>query len=144
MRILSLDLGIKSMGICITDELNIIAIPLKNFFFEERNFDEAINILKDITKKYKIGTILLGYPLKVGGQKSEITLIVEEFYKNLKKEFINIKIKLYDERFTTQRGIELLKQKYKDSNKVALYKDMAAAYVMLFDYLTYNNGEHND
>ena len=42
MRILSLDLGIKSMGACISDKLNIIPTPLENFFFKENHFNEAI------------------------------------------------------------------------------------------------------
>ena len=144
MRILSLDLGTKSVGVCISDELNIIAVPLKNFFFEENDFAAALKIIEQIVSEYSIGTIILGHPLRISGEKSQITLIIEDFFKELKSKFIDIKIKLYDERFTTQRGVELLKQKYKDPKMVEQYKDMASAYVMLTDYLTYNeSGDDN-
>ncbi len=138
MRILSLDLGIKSLGVCVSDPSNIIAIPLENFMFEREKWEVAINRVVELTKEYNIGTILLGHPLRTDGQKSEMTLMVESFYELLKNK-VDAKVKLFDERFSTQRGVELLMNKYNDKEKVTEYKDMAAAYVMLVDYLLYNS-----
>lgn len=139
MRILSLDLGIRSLGSCISDASNIIAIPLENFIFERGEFDIASKRVIEIVEEYNIGTILLGHPLRTDGLKSEATEMSESFFETLKKLLPNLKIKLYDERFTTQRGIELLKNKYKDPKKIHALKDMAAAYTILIDYLSYNN-----
>ncbi len=138
MRILALDLGIKSLGSCISDPSNIIAIPLENFMFDRGEFKIAENRVVEIVEEYNIGTILLGHPLKTTGEKSDATFMVEDFFKNLNKKLPNIKIKLFDERFSTKRGIELLKTKY-NPDKIKELKDMAAAYVMLVDYLAYNN-----
>ncbi len=138
MRILSLDLGIKSLGVCVSDPSNIIAIPLENFMFEREEWEVAINRVVELTKEYNIDTILLGHPLRTDGQKSEMTLMAESFYELLKNK-VDVKVKLFDERFSTQRGVELLMNKYNDKEKVAEYKDMAAAYVMLVDYLLYNS-----
>lgn len=139
MRILSLDLGIRSLGICISDASNIIAIPLENYIFERGNFELPLKKIQDLVKENNIGTILLGHPLRTDGLKSEATEISEHFFKMLNKEIKNVNIKLYDERFSTQRGIELLKNKYKDPKKIKELKDMAAAYTMLIDFLSYNN-----
>ena len=139
MRILSLDLGIKSLGICVSDPSNIIAIPIENYIFERGNFLIALDKVISMVKEYNIGTILLGHPLRTDGLKSEATEMSEYFFDLLKNKIDNnIKIKLYDERFSTQRGIELLKNKYKDPNKIRELKDMAAAYTMLIDFLSYN------
>ncbi len=138
MRVLSLDLGTKSLGICVSDPSNIIAIPLENFMFEERDWDTAIARVVELVKEHGVGVVLLGHPLRTDGHKSEMTLLSEEFYELLNDE-LEITVKLFDERFSTQRGIELLKNKYNDINKVNEYKDMAAAYVMLVDYLMYNS-----
>ena len=139
MRILSLDLGIRSLGICISDESNIIAIPLENYIFERGNFDLPLKKVQSLVKEYNIGTILLGHPMRTDGLKSEATEMAEYFFEMLNKELSKINIKLYDERFSTKRGIELLKNKYKDPNKIRELKDMAAAYTMLIDFLAYNS-----
>ncbi len=139
MRILSLDLGIKSLGICVSDPSNIIAIPLENFMFERGNFIIAKNKVESLVKEFNIKIILLGHPLRTDGMKSEATEMSEHFYKILKENLVGVNIRLYDERFSTQRGIELLKNKYKDPATIRELKDMAAAYTMLIDFLTYNN-----
>lgn len=138
MRIISLDLGVKSLGVCVTDPSNIIAIPLENFMFEREDWEVAANRVVEIVNEYNVGTVLLGHPLRTDGLKSEMTIMSEEFFEILKDK-LDIKVKLFDERFSTQRGVELLRNKYKDENKVKELKDMAAAYVMLVDYLMYNN-----
>lgn len=138
MRVLSLDLGVKSLGVCVSDERNIIAIPLENFMFEREEWDIAVNRVIELVKEYSVGTVLLGHPLRTDGDKSEMTHISEMFFELLKDK-LDINVKLFDERFSTKRGIELLNNKYNDPAKVAEYKDMAAAYVMLVDYLMYNS-----
>ena len=139
MRILSLDLGVKSLGSCVSDELNIIAIPIENYLFERGNFEIAKNRVLELVEKYNVTKILLGHPLRTDGKKSEATYMSEEFYILLKKSLENVEVSLFDERFSTQRGVELLEKKYKDPEKIREMKDMAAAYVMLIDYLSHNN-----
>ena len=136
MRILSLDLGIKSLGVCVTDPSNTIVIPIENFMFERNDFKTASNHVLELVNKYKVGIVLLGYPLRTDGQKSDATYMSELFFEILQKK-LNVTIKLFDESFSTKRGMELLKNKYKDPKKIKENKDMAAAYIMLNDYLTY-------
>ncbi len=138
MRILSLDLGVKSLGVCVSDPSNIIAIPLENYMFEREDWEAAANRVVELVNEYNVGVVLLGHPLRTDGAKSEMTLIAEEFFELLKSK-LEIKVRLFDERFSTKRGIELLENKYNDPEKVKELKDMAAAYVMLVDYLMYNN-----
>lgn len=139
MRILSLDLGVKSLGICVSDSSNIIAIPVENYVFDRENYEQAANRVVELVDEYSIGTILLGHPLRTDGLKSDATYMAESFNDLLNSKLINIKIKLFDERFSTKRGIELLENKYKDPQKIRENKDMAAAYIMLIDYLSYHN-----
>lgn len=136
MRILSLDLGTKSLGICISDEMNIIAIPLENFIFEENDYKVAVQRVEELYKEYEIGTILVGHPKRQDGTKSEMTLKAESFQKTLTSILPRATVKLFDERYSTLRGVELLKQKISDPEEIKKNKDMAAAYVMLVDYLS--------
>ncbi len=138
MRILSLDLGTKSLGVCISDPSNIIAIPMENYMFDHYDWDAALKRVVEIVNENNVTTVLLGHPLRTDGKKSDMTVYSEEFFVMLKDALADVEIKLFDERFSTQRGIELLKNKYNDMDKVNEYKDMAAAYVMLVDYMMYN------
>lgn len=138
MRVLSLDLGTKSLGVCVSDSSNLIAIPVENYMFEGEDYSLAANRVVELVKEYNVGKILLGHPKRQDGTKSDMTLIAEKFYEDL-KGLLDIEIVLFDERYTTQRGIELLEIKYnKDKEKIKENKDMAAAYVMLYDYLSMN------
>lgn len=134
MRKLAIDLGEKSLGVCISDKDNIIAIPLKNYFFERFNFEEASLITLNLLKKYNdLDTLIIGYPLNTDGKKVKATEYVESFLKYLKQKISqNIKIILFDERFTTKRAQEIIKNKKINYKK---NKDLYAAYIILTDYL---------
>ncbi len=138
MRVLSLDLGSKSLGVCVSDQSNIIAIPVENYIIKEDDWEDASNRVVELIEEYNVGVVLLGHPLRTDGGKSEMTYKSEDFFEILKSK-TDVKIKLFDERFSTQRGLELLRNKYNNEEEVAKYKDMAAAYVMLIDYLSFNN-----
>jgi putative Holliday junction resolvase len=73
MRAIGIDLGIKTMGLAITDLGRNIVSPLLNFEFTRNNYLMAINKLKEIFHKYRneISTIVLGYPTKMSGEKTE-------------------------------------------------------------------------
>jgi putative Holliday junction resolvase len=133
-RIIGLDLGSKTLGICISDPLKITTNPFENFVFEENNYDSPINKLKEVVNviyKDQIETIVLGYPLRMTGTKSEFTLVVERFYERLLKEFPTIKISLEDERLTTKQSMEIMKlQNIKSKNKKA-NKDVISACIIL-------------
>ncbi len=136
MRILSLDLGIQSCGICVSDETNTIPIPLENFLFPREDYLQLLIKLETIIKQYKISLILLGYPLRTDGKKSESTIRVEKFNELLINHIDSkIKVKYFNESFSTKRGIKMLQTSIKDPKKIKELKDVAAAYIILKDYL---------
>lgn len=133
-RIIALDLGEISLGMAISDSMQIIPTPVDNFMFKRRNLDEAKEILSEQIKKYgDVELILLGYPLRTDGDKSEMTLFVEMF-KDMIQD-IGPNVKLVDETNSTKYGIEMLSQTIKDKEKIKSMKDVAAAFILLKDYL---------
>lgn len=140
MRILALDLGQKSLGICISDVSKIIPIPLENYNFEDYSIKEPINRIMSILGDYKIETILIGYPLKLSGDRAGICDYIDKFIETLIPKLPNyIELKKIDERFTTKNGLELIKDsKIKPQDKKKI-KDMLSAYIMLQDYINNNN-----
>ena len=122
MRIIALDLGIKSLGIAISDEAKIIAIPLENYLFKEGNLNLPLAKMNSILQEYKVEKVLLGFPLKTTGEEATITSFIKKFEKELKKV---VPVQRIDERFSTQRAKELINTKDKTNFKAN--KDLVAA-----------------
>ncbi len=133
-RVVALDLGEKSLGICISDEMQIIPIPVENYIFERFNLDQAKQRVMNLINEYKdIELILLGYPIRTDGLKSDATRLAEDFKDKLSD--IGVQVRFVDETNTTQDGVEMLSQTIKDKEKIKSLKDVAAAYIILKDYL---------
>ncbi len=138
MRILGIDLGTETMGVAITDNTATIVSPLLNFEFSQNNYLACINKLKTIDKDYRseIKIIVLGYPTKMSGEKSEWTRTVEKFASSLKEVFPSIDIKFQDERMTTIKAVTFLKEDMGlRASQIKKIKDKMSAVVILQEYL---------
>jgi putative Holliday junction resolvase len=131
-RILSIDYGKKRIGIAITDPLQIFAYPLKTIQNNRSKWDE----LGKIFKEYIIEKVILGYPLKEDGTKSESTLLVEGFKEEFEKKY-SFSLELVDERYSSeiarQKILESVTSRKKRRDKSLV--DMNAASIILEDYL---------
>jgi len=131
-RILSIDYGRKRIGIAVTDPLNLFAIPLVTIE-NDKNF---WNNFSDLISNYTLSSIILGYPVKEDGTKSEITFKVEKFKIELEKK-ISCPVLFCDERYSSKiaksKIIESVTSRKKRRNKALV--DMNAAAVILEDYL---------
>ncbi|MEA4333733.1 Holliday junction resolvase RuvX [Mycoplasma sp. 2045] len=139
MRKIGLDLGTKSCGIAITDESEIIASGIENFKFEEYKFTQALDRISyyiNEVYKNKIDGIVLGYPLKISGDKSDRTLMVEDFKKQLEENF-NLPVLLVNEQYSTKKAHETMIEAGLTRKKRKDHKDKLAAQIILNDYLDY-------
>jgi putative Holliday junction resolvase len=95
VRIIGLDLGTKSLGIAITDSMQILASGVDNFLFPEHKYELAINRLEKVIAEYgDVSEIILGYPISVNNKQTEMSIRAKNFLKLLKKKFNNLEIKL--------------------------------------------------
>lgn len=96
-RIISIDYGLKRTGIAWTDPLQLIASPVDCI--------DTIHLkdwLKEKMKTESITVIVLGYPTNWNQTDTHITKEVKEFYSWLVEEFPQLKIFLWDERYTSK------------------------------------------
>ena len=134
MRCLGLDLGSKTLGIATSDTTNTIASSLKTIFFEEENYKELINPLKEIIEEYNVNKIILGLPKNMNntlGPRAEISL---EFKKLLEETF-DIEVILEDERLTTVISNNIMIKADVSRKKRKKKVDALAAQVILQSYL---------
>jgi len=132
MRVLAIDHGTKRMGIAVSDELGILAQPLK--FIPAEPFDKFLARLKEILGDREIEQILVGMPRNMDGSYGPQALKVQDFVAVLKKSVLQ-PIKTWDERLTTVQAAVALRASGKKAKQQKEKVDAAAAAVLLQGYL---------
>lgn len=134
-KVLGLDLGTKTIGIAMSDEL-LIAHGYETFRFEEFNYKKAREHVIELCQKYDIEEIALGIPYYASGDISPRAASCLRFKDDLLKLNPNLKIEMIDESYSTIEADELLKEQNLSYYKRKEIIDEMAALVILNRYLT--------
>lgn len=129
-RILAIDFGLKRIGLAISDELKLIAVPYRAVPNDENVLDEIVKIID----MEGVDEVVIGLPLNLDGREGEIARKVRQFGEELKKHLENITIKFFDERFTSRMAEKKFMEKEKkiplgEKDKKEIDK-LAAAYLL--------------
>jgi len=144
-RVLGLDIGRKRIGLAISDELHISSSPLQSIDLGS-NRAKSISSIISVCKDMKVGTIVAGYPLSLGGEKTPQTLFTEKYLSALEIELQkhqnnieNINIELWDERMTSIEAERYLGAQKGSAQKRGVErrqaKDQISALILLESYL---------
>ena len=134
-KYLGVDFGLKRIGLSITDQEKIFAFPLTII-----EFDNAFNFFKNLFFKEEVSKVIIGYPKRLSGVDSDIESSIKIFITKFKKQFPEIEIERFDERFTSKLATKAIissglgKKKRSDKSLI----DKVSAAIILQDYLTYN------
>ncbi len=132
MRILAIDYGMSRTGIAVSDPTGLIASPYK--VIPSRNYEKLLIGLGEVLEEVSPDKVILGYPGRTDGAKSEMCQRVERFRDELKERF-NVDAEFVDEKYTTVIASQMLHAggiNAKDQRKTI---DAAAAAVLLQGYL---------
>ena len=132
MRILALDHGTKRIGVAVSDELKMIALPLEYILAEP--FAEFLERLKKILAEKEVDCILIGMPRNMDGSYGPAAQKVETFVGVLKTA-ITVPIKLWDERLTSTMANRTMIQANVRRDKRKEKVDAMAAAILLQSYL---------
>ena len=133
-KILGLDLGTRTIGIAISDSLEMIASAVETFRFKEDDFDSALRRVVEIAKERKVSKIVLGYPKHMNGDIGDKALLCEDF-RNKIIDNLGLEVVLVDERWTTKLAQNRLLEFDLSRNKRKQIIDKMAAVVILQNYL---------
>ena len=137
MRVLGLDLGDKTLGIAISDELGMLARGLETYRFEDKAYHKALLHTIEIVKKYKVETVVLGYPKNMDntvGVQAKVCLDFKEKLENT----IDINVVLMDERLTSKMASSMMIEQNLKRKKRKKDIDKMAAVIILQGYLDRN------
>lgn len=99
MRILALDVGDKTIGIAVSDELLLTAQGVE--VIRRTKLSEDIARLGTILTQYGADVIVVGFPKNMNGTVGPRGELVRKFTDDLAKFFPGKKIALWDERLST-------------------------------------------
>jgi len=134
LKKLGLDLGNRTLGIAIRDELNFLARGLETFRFTEKDFDSALQCTLDLIMEYNVDCIVLGHPKNMDGSSGEQAKISEDFKTKLSAKS-NVKVILWDERLTSKMASNMMISQNLKSKKRKKDIDKMAATIILQGYL---------
>ncbi len=123
-KILSIDYGLKRVGLAITDQKQKIVFPHSTLIHNKFIIEE----IKKLCQREEVEKIIVGLPVGLNSRESEQTVITKKFI-TLLKENINIPVIEEDERLSSQMAERF-------SNKS---KDEISAMIILESYLQRNH-----
>lgn len=130
MRVMAIDYGKNRVGIALSDPLGVISQPLTTIKVKSQK--ALFRQILEIIQQSDVGLIIIGNPLSHKGEATEMSEQISRFIKQLKK-MTDIEIKLWDERFTSQYAMNLMKEMQVKKQKDLV--DQVAASIMLDEYL---------
>lgn len=138
MRKIGLDVGDKTIGVAVSDGLDITAQGVMTI--ERIGIKKDTGKVLDLIKEYDCDTVVIGLPLKLDGSDSPQTEKVREFRQKLENKLKgsgmnDIKVEFYDERLTTVMAEKVLIEADMRRNKRKEIIDRQAAIIILQGYL---------
>lgn len=133
MRYLGLDLGTKTLGLALSDELGMIATSYKILHHEEDYGSLIPQVIHEVEEK-NVKELVLGLPKNMNnsvGERGEICLK----FKEMLEKSTGLPVHLQDERLTTRQAESLLISNDTSRKKRKKVIDSLAATIILQSYL---------
>lgn len=136
MRLIGLDVGSKTVGVAVSDEMGITAQKLTTIAIDESRFNFGMRALKKIVREYEPEAFVLGLPKNMDGSSGASVKRSQAYGQRLKEKF-NLPVYYNDERLTTIESKRVLVEEAQihDRKKRKQVIDQMAAVLILQNYL---------
>ena len=132
MRIMSLDVGSRTIGIACSDALLMTAQGIETI--RRTSLEKDFNRLQELIAEYEVHELVVGMPKNMNGTKGERAEKTEEFVEKM-KEVIDLPVSYWDERLSTVMAERQLIAADVSRQKRKSVIDKMAAVVILQGYL---------
>jgi len=129
---MGLDVGTRTIGVAISDELGITAQGLKTL--KRKSMEEDLKEIATIIRQFEVEKIVVGLPKKMDGTLGTQAEIVLKWVKALKDK-ISIPVESWDERLSTVGATRVLLEADLSRRKRKKVIDKLAAVLILQGYL---------
>lgn len=132
MRVMALDVGDKTIGVAVSDELLLTAQARPTL--HRKNLKSDLAALLRIVAENDVQQVVVGQPLHMDGKPSAQSAKVERFAEEFRK-VVNLPIIFWDERLTSFEAEQHLEQMGMNWRRRRRHVDKIAAMIILQSYL---------
>ena len=134
MRILGLDVGTKTVGVAMSDEMGWTAQGLETIRINEERGHFGFDRISELVKQYGVDKIVVGLPKNMNGTIGPRGEACQQFAENL-RELLQLDVVMWDERLSTIAAERLLISADVSRKKRKQVIDKMAAVVILQGFL---------
>ncbi|EJS72269.1 MULTISPECIES: Holliday junction resolvase RuvX [Bacillus cereus group] len=134
MRILGLDVGTKTVGVAMSDEMGWTAQGLETIKINEERGHFGFDRISELVKQYDVDKIVVGLPKNMNGTIGPRGEACQQFAENL-RELLQLEVVMWDERLSTMAAERLLISADVSRKKRKQVIDKMAAVVILQGFL---------
>ncbi|GAB6416507.1 Holliday junction resolvase RuvX [Bacillus luti] len=134
MRILGLDVGTKTVGVAMSDEMGWTAQGLETIKINEERGHFGFDRISELVKQYNVDKIVVGLPKNMNGTIGPRGEACQQFAENL-QELLQLDVVMWDERLSTMAAERLLISADVSRKKRKQVIDKMAAVVILQGFL---------
>ena len=138
MRIIGLDVGDKTIGVAMSDELGITAAPV-TVISRTGSLKREIGEIRRMVEENGVECIVVGMPFMLDGTKGIQAEKVDAFVEELQRR-LRVPIVTWDERLTTSEVERILIASDQSREKRKKVIDKMAAAVILRSYMDSRGG----
>ena len=132
MRILGLDVGSKTIGMAVSDELELVANTLATL--QRKGMAQDLRNLAAVIAEQEVGAIVVGLPKNMNGSLGPSAQMVLELVEELKRTVAQ-PVVTWDERLSTVAAEKVLLEADMSRKKRKKVIDQVAAVLILQGYL---------
>ncbi len=133
LRYLALDVGTKRIGVAVSDELGLTAVPVLTLE-RRRSVREDLRSLGRLARRFEVAGIVVGNPLHLSGEPSPRAVRTQAFAAEL-GSLTGLPIYLWDERLTTREAHQILYEAGHARQEHRRVVDQVAATLILQSFL---------
>ncbi|MBO0960774.1 Holliday junction resolvase RuvX [Neobacillus sp. MM2021_6] len=138
MRAMGLDVGSKTVGVAISDELGWTAQGLKTLKINEEKQQFGFEEIGQLISEYQVDTVVIGFPKNMNGTVGPRAEASKHFAAEIETKFA-VPTVLWDERLTTMAAERVLLEADVSRKKRKKVIDKMAAVMILQGYLDSKN-----
>lgn len=129
MRIISLDVGDKTVGIAVSDELLLTAQGVETI--RRKSYKDDIGRIKALAAQYNTNKFVIGLPKNMNGSEGERCDFVKHFSTKIQQDIPDAEIIFWDERLSTVAADRyLLEADISRSKRKKVIDKMAAVFIL--------------
>lgn len=130
--ILALDLGQKTVGVAVTDELSVTIRRLDPL--KRTNWKDLLQKVNKLVERFDAKALVIGLPLSLDGTAGSAAQSTRKIARNFAKS-LSVPVYLQDERLTSREAKALLREQGCTQAEIQVRIDSESAAIILRDFV---------